>query len=153
MCKRWKDWTEILLKQKSCSCEIFYSCFPFCWSNFHVLIQTIGIEPGMDSNDTLKLPRAGGADPDSGQPGDLFVTIKVSWWTITLNHVTSTEPAKWGSTEWSQQHWFLLSFDVPSILVWINRSLEGPNWCSTGITIVFSFVLSYCWADKRWEPT
>jgi molecular chaperone DnaJ len=33
---------------------------------------------GMDSNDTLKLPRAGGADPDSGQPGDLFVTIKVS---------------------------------------------------------------------------
>lgn len=42
------------------------------------LIQTIGIVPGMDTNDTLKLPRAGGADPDSGQPGDLFVTIKVS---------------------------------------------------------------------------
>lgn len=43
-----------------------------------VLIQTIGSEAGMDSNDTLKLPRAGGADPDSGQPGDLFVTINVS---------------------------------------------------------------------------
>ncbi|KAJ1692962.1 hypothetical protein LUZ63_009660 [Rhynchospora breviuscula] len=37
----------------------------------------LDIMPGMDDNDTLKVPRSGGADPDSGQPGDLFVTLKV----------------------------------------------------------------------------
>ncbi|KAJ3672578.1 hypothetical protein LUZ60_007299 [Juncus effusus] len=37
----------------------------------------LDIMPGMDNNDTLKVTRAGGADPDSGQPGDLYVTLKV----------------------------------------------------------------------------
>ncbi|CAN1761816.1 Chaperone protein dnaJ GFA2, mitochondrial, partial [Linum perenne] len=32
---------------------------------------------GVDDNDTIKVPRSGGADPDRNQPGDLLVTIKV----------------------------------------------------------------------------
>jgi len=32
---------------------------------------------GVDDNDTIKLYRSGGADPEGGQPGDLYVTIKV----------------------------------------------------------------------------
>lgn len=32
---------------------------------------------GMDSNETIKVCRSGGADPDGGHPGDLYVTIKV----------------------------------------------------------------------------
>ncbi|KAJ8748708.1 hypothetical protein K2173_011256 [Erythroxylum novogranatense] len=37
----------------------------------------LDIVPGVDNNETLKVPRSGGADPDRSQPGDLFVTIKV----------------------------------------------------------------------------
>ncbi|RWW25605.1 hypothetical protein GW17_00010057, partial [Ensete ventricosum] len=29
-------------------------------------------------NDTIKVYRSGGADPDGNQPGDLYVTIKVN---------------------------------------------------------------------------
>ncbi|KAH6789695.1 gametophytic factor 2 [Perilla frutescens var. frutescens] len=32
---------------------------------------------GVDSNETIKIPRSGGADPDGNHPGDLFVMIKV----------------------------------------------------------------------------
>ncbi|GFQ08221.1 chaperone protein dnaj [Phtheirospermum japonicum] len=32
---------------------------------------------GVDNNDTIKIPRCGGADPDGQRPGDLLVTIKV----------------------------------------------------------------------------
>ncbi|KAG6761118.1 hypothetical protein POTOM_034313 [Populus tomentosa] len=32
---------------------------------------------GVDDNETMKLPRSGGADPEKNQPGDLYVTIKV----------------------------------------------------------------------------
>lgn len=32
---------------------------------------------GIDSNETIKVYRSGGADPDGDQPGDLYVTIKV----------------------------------------------------------------------------
>ena len=32
---------------------------------------------GVDDNETMKLPRNGGADPEKNQPGDLYVTIKV----------------------------------------------------------------------------
>ncbi|KAH9774587.1 Chaperone protein dnaJ GFA2 [Citrus sinensis] len=32
---------------------------------------------GVDNNETLKVFRSGGADPDGNQPGDLYVTIKV----------------------------------------------------------------------------
>lgn len=32
---------------------------------------------GIDSNETIKVFRSGGADPDGDQPGDLYVTIKV----------------------------------------------------------------------------
>jgi DnaJ-class molecular chaperone len=32
---------------------------------------------GTDNNETLKVFRSGGADPDGDRPGDLYVTIKV----------------------------------------------------------------------------
>ncbi|MCI00220.1 chaperone protein dnaJ mitochondrial-like, partial [Trifolium medium] len=31
----------------------------------------------IDNNETLKVFRSGGADPDGDRPGDLYVTIKV----------------------------------------------------------------------------
>lgn len=33
---------------------------------------------GVDDNETMKVFRSGGADPDGNQPGDLYVTIKVT---------------------------------------------------------------------------
>lgn len=32
---------------------------------------------GIDNNETIKVYRSGGADPDGNHPGDLYVTIKV----------------------------------------------------------------------------
>lgn len=32
---------------------------------------------GIDNNETPKVLRSGGADPDGNHPGDLYVTIKV----------------------------------------------------------------------------
>ncbi|XP_043710789.1 chaperone protein dnaJ GFA2, mitochondrial-like [Telopea speciosissima] len=37
----------------------------------------LDIMAGIDDNETIKVSRSGGADPDSNQPGDLYVTIKV----------------------------------------------------------------------------
>ncbi|KAL6981660.1 hypothetical protein U1Q18_023285 [Sarracenia purpurea var. burkii] len=37
----------------------------------------LDIMPGVDDNETIKVFRSGGADPDGNQPGDLYVTIKV----------------------------------------------------------------------------
>ncbi|XXG88087.1 hypothetical protein AAC387_Pa12g0346 [Persea americana] len=37
----------------------------------------IDVMPGVDDNETIKLYRSGGADPEGNQPGDLYVTIKV----------------------------------------------------------------------------
>ncbi|URD94397.1 chaperone protein [Musa troglodytarum] len=37
----------------------------------------LDVMPGVDDNETIKVYRSGGADPDSNQPGDLYVTIKV----------------------------------------------------------------------------
>ncbi|KAG6393232.1 hypothetical protein SASPL_147468 [Salvia splendens] len=37
----------------------------------------VNIMAGVDNNDTIKIPRSGGSDPDGNQPGDLFVMIKV----------------------------------------------------------------------------
>ncbi|THU72437.1 hypothetical protein C4D60_Mb04t12120 [Musa balbisiana] len=37
----------------------------------------LDVVPGADDNDTIKVYRSGGADPDGNQPGDLYVTIKV----------------------------------------------------------------------------
>ncbi|XP_021908934.1 chaperone protein dnaJ GFA2, mitochondrial-like [Carica papaya] len=37
----------------------------------------LDIKPGVDNDDTIKVNRSGGADPDGNQPGDLYVTIKV----------------------------------------------------------------------------
>ncbi|KAE9462957.1 hypothetical protein C3L33_05138, partial [Rhododendron williamsianum] len=37
----------------------------------------LDIMAGVDDNETLKVHRSGGADPDGNQPGDLYVTIKV----------------------------------------------------------------------------
>ena len=33
---------------------------------------------GIDNNETIKVYRSGGADPDGDNPGDLYVTIKVT---------------------------------------------------------------------------
>lgn len=37
----------------------------------------LDIMPGVDNNETLKVSRSGGADPDGYGPGDLYVVIKV----------------------------------------------------------------------------
>ncbi|OVA11192.1 Heat shock protein DnaJ [Macleaya cordata] len=37
----------------------------------------IDVLPGVDNNETIKIPRSGGADPDGNQPGDLYITINV----------------------------------------------------------------------------
>ncbi|GFY92162.1 gametophytic factor 2 [Actinidia rufa] len=37
----------------------------------------LDIMPGIDDNETIKVYRSGGADPDGNQTGDLYVTIKV----------------------------------------------------------------------------
>ncbi|XP_045825241.1 chaperone protein dnaJ GFA2, mitochondrial-like [Trifolium pratense] len=37
----------------------------------------LDIKAGIDNNETLKVFRSGGADPDGDRPGDLYVTIKV----------------------------------------------------------------------------
>ncbi|GAU12692.1 hypothetical protein TSUD_121840 [Trifolium subterraneum] len=37
----------------------------------------VDIKAGTDNNETLKVFRSGGADPDGDRPGDLYVTIKV----------------------------------------------------------------------------
>lgn len=34
---------------------------------------------GVDNNETIKVSRSGGADPDGNQPGDLYVFIKVNY--------------------------------------------------------------------------
>ena len=33
---------------------------------------------GVDNDETIKVSRSGGADPDGNQPGDLFIVIKVT---------------------------------------------------------------------------
>lgn len=33
---------------------------------------------GIDDNETMKVFRSGGADPEGNQPGDLYVTVKVT---------------------------------------------------------------------------
>ncbi|XXG63013.1 hypothetical protein AAC387_Pa05g1287 [Persea americana] len=37
----------------------------------------LDVVPGLDDNETIKIYRSGGADPEGNQPGDLYVTIKV----------------------------------------------------------------------------
>ncbi|WZZ01530.1 hypothetical protein YC2023_073858 [Brassica napus] len=37
----------------------------------------VNIDPGVDNSDTIKVGRAGGADPEGDQPGDLYVIFKV----------------------------------------------------------------------------
>ncbi|KAL3815046.1 hypothetical protein ACJIZ3_016314 [Penstemon smallii] len=37
----------------------------------------LNVVAGVDNNDTIKIPRSGGADPDGNQPGDLYAMIKV----------------------------------------------------------------------------
>ncbi|XP_065626699.1 chaperone protein dnaJ GFA2, mitochondrial-like [Quercus suber] len=37
----------------------------------------LNIVPGVDNDETIKVSRSGGADPDGNQPGDLYIVIKV----------------------------------------------------------------------------
>lgn len=36
------------------------------------------LHTGVDDNETIRIYKSGGADPEGSQPGDLYVTIKVS---------------------------------------------------------------------------
>jgi len=43
---------------------------------------------GVDNNETIKVSRSGGADPDGNQPGDLYVVLKVTGITfISIDYV------------------------------------------------------------------
>ncbi|KAH6812999.1 gametophytic factor 2 [Perilla frutescens var. frutescens] len=37
----------------------------------------LNVMAGVDNDETIKIPRAGGSDPDGNEPGDLYVKIKV----------------------------------------------------------------------------
>ncbi|XP_051145234.1 chaperone protein dnaJ GFA2, mitochondrial-like isoform X2 [Andrographis paniculata] len=37
----------------------------------------LNVVAGVDNDETIKIPRSGGADPDGNRPGDLYVTVKV----------------------------------------------------------------------------
>lgn len=49
-----------------CSCSVLLD-----------VIEHYPVVAGSDNEDTIKVVRSGGTDPD-GHPGDLFVTLKVS---------------------------------------------------------------------------
>lgn len=65
------------------------SPIPFHKRKFKPLLLFIGLvssitesllslyESGVDDNETIKIYRSGGADPEGNQPGDLYVTLKV----------------------------------------------------------------------------
>ena len=53
------------------------------------------VSAGVDSNDTIKIPRSGGSDPDGNQPGDLYVMIKVSWFASSLADVAISLCSIW----------------------------------------------------------
>lgn len=40
---------------------------------------------GVDDNETIRVFGSGGADPDGNQPGDLYVTIKVTCMSLILH--------------------------------------------------------------------
>lgn len=54
----------------SFGCECNDSWFPFT---------------GVDDNETIRVFGSGGADPDGNQPGDLYVTIKVTCMSLILH--------------------------------------------------------------------
>lgn len=41
------------------------------------VLEHYSVHSGTDDGDVIKLVRSGGADPDGGSPGDLYVTLKV----------------------------------------------------------------------------
>lgn len=43
-----------------------------------VVVMTLFPSTGVDDNETIKVYSSGGADPDGNQPGDLYVTVKVT---------------------------------------------------------------------------
>jgi DnaJ-class molecular chaperone len=47
------------------------------WSVLQDVIEQYPFVAGSDNEDTIKVVRSGGEDPD-GRPGDLYVTLKVS---------------------------------------------------------------------------
>ncbi|XP_060673191.1 chaperone protein dnaJ GFA2, mitochondrial isoform X2 [Ziziphus jujuba] len=50
----------------------------------------LDIMPGVEDNETLKMFSSGGADPDGNQPGDLYVTIRVTCKSFLLLHFPTT---------------------------------------------------------------
>ncbi|KAF3777945.1 Chaperone protein DnaJ 1 [Nymphaea thermarum] len=51
---------------------LFLSCC-LCKTSEQLLFTSSGV----DNNETLRVSRSGGADPEGNQPGDLYVTIRV----------------------------------------------------------------------------
>ncbi|KAB5520528.1 hypothetical protein DKX38_024847 [Salix brachista] len=49
---------------------------------------SLNIPTGVDDNETMKIHKSGGADPEKKQPGDLYVTIKAMVIDCLLFHVT-----------------------------------------------------------------
>ena len=41
---------------------------------------------GVDNDETIKVSRSGGADPDGNQPGDLYIVIKVTIYICLVCH-------------------------------------------------------------------
>ncbi|CAK9140358.1 unnamed protein product [Ilex paraguariensis] len=49
----------------------------FCGCGWFKMSPSLLASAGVDNNETMKVPRSGGADPDGNQPGNLYVTIMV----------------------------------------------------------------------------
>lgn len=74
--------TASLLKQRrlqKCNAVYAYSYPTMILKQCDTLFIWLHINAGVDDNETIKVYRSGGADPDTRQPGDLFVTIKVTF--------------------------------------------------------------------------
>lgn len=65
-----------------CCCLVAHTIlYCYYFSNYNLLDALqfcIILHAGVDDNETIKIYRNGGADPEGGQPGDLYVTIKVN---------------------------------------------------------------------------
>ena len=61
---------------KSSLVYMFKFAFTFIFT-FTFMFTYIYTFEGIDNNETIKVYRSGGADPEGDRPGDLYVTIKV----------------------------------------------------------------------------
>lgn len=64
---------------------------------------------GVDDNETLKVYRSGGADPEGNQPGDLYVTIRVTCTASFINFFFFNEMEILLKKEIHRQRWIRYS--------------------------------------------